>query len=198
MNANRLLEQLGVYIRPRFLAPADCERLVRTVEQSEKAPGGVYHEEGSRLDKANRKVSEVSQPTDEARWLRARLNEAREEIAEHFALPLERLEGPTFLTYRPGDFFLPHRDDGDSGAVSGRKVTVVTYLNAPRSPAAAGGGYEGADLTLYGLMDFPGAENHGIAVRPEPGLLAAFVSNTRHGVGELTRGVRYCAVAWFR
>ena len=197
MNANSFLEQLGVYVRPGFLSESECRDLIAGIRKSSQVRGGLYDESKEvHYDSEVRQVSEVAKRVDGAAALKERLLGLRSELSGHFETDVEKIEGPTLLAYGPGDFFLPHTDSGDGGRVQGRKVTAVVYLNSPGSPE--GEGYEGADLSLYGLMSFPGAENHGLPVAAETGLLVAFPSGMRHGVDELVRGSRYCAVSWFR
>jgi predicted 2-oxoglutarate/Fe(II)-dependent dioxygenase YbiX len=197
LSTNRILEQLGVFFRPGFVKPVECRNLIAAIESTPRKPGGLYHQtEQVQFDSTIRQVSEVSGEVEGVGSLKERLRKLLPELAEHFRTPVEEIEGPTLLAYKPGDFFLPHSDSGEAGLVQGRIVTAVIYLNSPHSPAA--GGYQGADLTLFGLMSFPGAENHGLPVEAETGLLVAFPSSLRHGVDKLVRGSRYCAVTWYR
>lgn len=201
MNANSFLEQLGVFLRPGFLSPAECRELIAGIRTTAHVPGGLYEEgEETKHDADVRQVSEVAEKVAGASDLKERVRRLRPEVERHFETSLEtsleEIEGPTLLAYEPGDFFLPHTDSGKGGLTKGRKVTVVIYLNSPQSPE--GEGYQGADLSLFGLMSFPGAENHGLPVAAETGLLVAFPSDMRHGVDKLVSGARYCAVCWYR
>jgi predicted 2-oxoglutarate/Fe(II)-dependent dioxygenase YbiX len=195
VSVNRILEQLGVFFRPDFLDPGECRELIAAIDSTKSRPGGLYDEvEQVQFDTAIRKVSETADKVAGVESLKERLHGLLPELAQHFQASIEEIEGPSLLAYGPGDFFLPHRDDGE-GDVKGRKVTAVIFLNCPQSPH---GGYEGAELSLFELMTFPGAANHGLPVEAETGLLVAFPSHLRHGVDKLVRGSRYCAVSWFR
>jgi len=197
VNANSFLEQLGVFLRPGFLSPAECRDLIAGIRTTKQVPGGLYEEGAERKHDADvRQVSEVAEKVEGASDLKERVRRLQPEIERHFETSLEEIEGPMLLAYDPGDFFLPHIDSGKGGLVKGRKVTAVIYLNSPQSPE--GEGYQGADLSLFGLMSFPGAENHGLPVTAETGLLVAFPSDMRHGVDKLISGARYCAVCWYR
>ena len=198
MNSQVLLEQLGVYFRPQFLSPEECGRLIELIDSKDSVAGGIYDDDhGSRVDPRTRRVSEIPASSEEFRWIVDRFEQLRGELGDHFGMEIAKREGPAFLRYEIGDFFLPHRDSDEFLETSARKITAVLYLNA-ESEGAGAEGYEGAALTLFGLMSFPGAENHGFPVASAPGLLVAFTSDTRHGVSELIRGRRYCAVCWYR
>ncbi len=195
MSVNQILEQLGIFFRPGFLAPDECRELIAAIDSTKSRRGGLYHQvDKVQFDDTIRSVTETVDKVSGAALLKERLLALLPELAQHFKAPIEEIEGPSMLAYSPGDFFLPHRDSGE-GDVEGRKVTAVIFLNSPESPD---GGYEGAVLSLFELMSFPGAANHGLPVEAETGLLVAFPSHLRHGVDELLRGSRYCAVAWFR
>ncbi len=133
---------------------------------------------GKKIDPEKRKVGEVAGNSEDFCWVSERFEAMRDSLAEHFQESLIQREGPTFLSYQPGDFFLPHSDNDADSAASGRRVTAVLFLNGEGSESG-GGDYEGAQLTLYGLMSFPGADRHGFSVRGRAGLLVAFPSGTR-------------------
>ena len=204
MTSNDILAQLGVYFQPGFLPPLECGRLIDLIDARDSHPGAVYDpEEGGRVDGTQRQVSEVSGLGDEIDWLTRRFDEVRPRISGHFDEDLSRVDQATLLVYNPGDFFLPHSDNGTREGnasrqeAASRRVTGIVYLNS-EADRSASGGYEGGRLTLYGLMKFAGGENHGFQVQGATGLLVAFQADQRHGVTELILGRRYCALTWFR
>lgn len=198
MKSQALLEQFGIYFRPAFVSPDMCRKLIENIDLKKSVAAGIYDKDhGTRIDPKTRRVSEVPGAGDEFEWIAGLFEELRGELSRHFETKLDTREGPTFLRYEPGDFFLPHSDSEKLSDTGSRKITAVLYLNAEGQPGVDNG-YEGAELSLYGLMSFPGAENHGFSVESAPGLLVAFPSDTRHGVAELIRGKRYCAVCWYR
>jgi len=204
MTSNDVLAQLGVFLQPEFLTAAECDELISVAESTDSRPAAVYgYQAGESVDRKQRRASEVSGCEDEIGWLQQRLEGIRPVLSDHFGEVLTQSDTPTLLIYGPGDFFLPHRDNSsrrestkmDETAES-RKVTAVVYLNS-EGDRSGRGDYEGGELTLYGLMQFPGAEGHGFPVQGTPGLLVAFRAGERHGVSELTRGRRYCALTWY-
>ena len=148
---------------------------------------------GSRdaLNLAVRTAWEV--PIPDAADVSTRVTALRSELSDHFGGPLGDLEEPTFLLYRAGGFYRPHRDrasrtDDAAGTARARRVSIVVFLNA---------GYTGGALTLYGLIDDPVWRDYGFAVPATTGLLVAFPSDLLHEVTPVTAGERYTAVSWF-
>ena len=210
MTPHRILDQLGVYVHPGFLTSVECKRLCAAIDLRESHPAVVYSPEtpAGVVDEYSRKAIEVSGEDDEFDWLARRFESLRARLAERFDQPLERVGRPRFLIYQEGGYFRPHFDapalaEGERPhIIHSRKITALLYLNTEADQTAANdtgtGDYEGGRLSLYGLMDYPGAERHGLPVRGEAGLLAAFRSDLLHGVSKLERGRRYCALVWFR
>ncbi len=61
----------------------------------------------------------------------------RDSLAEHFQESLIQREGPTFLSYQPGDFFLPHSDNDAGSAGSSRSVGRCSLHSTARAPSLA-------------------------------------------------------------
>lgn len=114
------------------------------------------------------------------------LKRHRSRIAEHFARPLETIEEPQFLRYRPGDYFVPHQD-GNTPLVHDdtrfREVSAVIFLSDPAE-------YEGGALVLHG--------DESVTVAARSGSLVAFPAETTHEVTPLTGGERFSVVSWYR
>ena len=209
MTPHRVLEQLGVYLHPDFLTADECKKLCAEIDMRESHRAKVYAPEARSgvLDEEARKTIEVSSADSEFDWLDRRFASLRDPLADRFDLSLDRVDRLGFLVYQQGGYFRPHFDapplaDGESPhEIHSRKITVLLYLNTEADSTVAdgrnAGDYEGGRLALYGLMDFPGSEKHGLPVRGEAGLVVAFRSELLHGVSKLERGRRYCAVAWF-
>jgi predicted 2-oxoglutarate/Fe(II)-dependent dioxygenase YbiX len=204
MTPNRVLEQLGIYLHPGFVSADECEKLRSAIDSNESRPAALYRpgSESGMVDEQQRKTTEVSGAGRHLEWLAHRFESIRPRLSKHFDQPLERVERPHFLIYKVGDFFLRHRDTpppvecATMAPSQIRKVTALLYLSS-EAGASGAGDYEGGRLTLYGLLDFPGSEKHGFHVQGEAGLLVAFPSDLFHGVTELTRGQRYCALTWY-
>jgi predicted 2-oxoglutarate/Fe(II)-dependent dioxygenase YbiX len=154
-------------------------------------PAEVYGSSEAAVNLSVRSVGEVT--LLENGEIRQRIAALMPELAAHFHEPLDTCEDPTFLVYRPGGFYRPHRDratrtDESAGAARARRVSIVIFLN---------GDYTGGALTLYGLVDDPGWRDFGFAVPPAPGLLVAFRSDLLHEVTPVTAGERFTVVTWF-
>jgi predicted 2-oxoglutarate/Fe(II)-dependent dioxygenase YbiX len=132
--------------------------------------------------------------------VRARLEELRPVLSQHFGIPLAGFEDGQFLCYKEGDHHRLHQDrneDPDAPAfLRKRKVSVVLFLNAAvKQPAAET--YGGGSLTFFGLLQDPNCAFIGLGVDGEEGLLIAFWSEVYHAVTPVTHGERYTFVDWF-
>jgi SM-20-related protein len=112
-------------------------------------------------------------------------------IESHFGRPLDGLEEPQFLRYRPGDYFVAHQD-GNTPLVHDdsrfRKVSVVIFLSAPDT-------FSGGSLMLYSP---PRHAEPPQSLPAAPGTLVAFPSETTHEVLPVTDGERLSVVSWYR
>jgi predicted 2-oxoglutarate/Fe(II)-dependent dioxygenase YbiX len=119
------------------------------------------------------------------------------EIQEHFGVELTGCELPQFLRYEEGDFFVAHQD-GNTPLVYDdtrfRKVSAVIFLSTP-SEEVEPETYGGGALVFHGPFSEPDLR---VPVRPAPGTLIAFRSETTHEVVPVTHGERYTVVSWFR
>ena len=110
-----------------------------------------------------------------------RLDAVRGRVAAYFGVTLTGREGAGFLRYRPGGFYLPHRDRASVASWPGaarRRITVVVFLNSSE--------FRGGLLRVGGR-----------AIMPEAGTMAAFASDTLHEVTPVEGGVRDTVVDWF-
>lgn len=193
--------RFGIFVRPGFLPPELCRRII--VEMTESAPvrATVGKQDGNYvIDERIRKASFADVAAETVDDADERFDRLRPELASYFQVPLERHQRLQFLHYRTGDLYAPHRDsrsDSSGAAISReRKVSVVVFLNG-QSEQALDGTFAGGSLTFYGLMKAPGMEKAGMPLAPEAGLLVAFRSDIMHEVNPVTRGERYTLVSWF-
>lgn len=143
-----------------FFDDETCARVVRALRES----GG---------DAATREL------------VRARLEQVRESLEQHFAIALGEPEEPQFLRYDAGDYFVAHQDGNTPlarDASLSRRVSVSIFLNA---------GYSGGSLVLHG------GGNERTIVDAMTGMLVAFRSETTHEVTPVTDGERLAIVTWF-
>jgi predicted 2-oxoglutarate/Fe(II)-dependent dioxygenase YbiX len=188
-----LLAQFGMFVNEGFLDPDVCDRLAAEMRKVHAHPATVrllvdgdlrdeVHEEHRRAQ-----VADVSDAT--VNLIESRLVEAKPVIEEHFSETLTTIQPPRFIVYREGDFFRPHRDNGNDPVfgddVAQRRISVVLFVNSRP------GGYAGGALTFYGLIG-----TVGIPLTETPGLLVAFRSETLHGVNPVTSGQRCTIVSW--
>jgi predicted 2-oxoglutarate/Fe(II)-dependent dioxygenase YbiX len=123
------------------------------------------------------------------------LEAARPHLAASVAMTLGPREGPGFLRYLPGGFYLPHRDRGDLPSWPGaarRQLAVVTFLNSSREggdPEGFGGG------TLRLFPDEEGGDP--VEITPRAGVLVAFPATLLHEVTTVRGGTRDAIVDWF-
>ncbi len=72
------------------------------------------------VDERVRRASRISPSAETVLYVTRRLEEYRQIIEGHFAVELGGCEGPQFLCYRVGDFFVAHQD-GNTGLIKPRE-----------------------------------------------------------------------------
>lgn len=116
------------------------------------------------------------------RDVEARLDAARQAIADFFDVSLTDREGAGFIRYPEGGFYAPHRDCADVPSwpdAARRRIALVVFLND-------------ASGTLRLFLD-----NSPVDINPREGLLVAFPADTLHEVTVVQDGVRDAIVDWF-
>ena len=203
MSTARLFTKLGVFVREHFLDADECAALRAEMRTSPCTAASVaYPDRPESIDPGLRKTGliRVAPPTRAA--MVRRLLALKPAIECHFKVALaDVIEPPKFLIYRDGDYFGPHMDrrapHPDAAPLfSSRRVNMIVYLNG-ESPTPGPDVYDGAALTLYGLIDRPAWRRYGFAITGRPGLLIAFPSDVVHEVTPIVRGERYNIVSRF-
>jgi predicted 2-oxoglutarate/Fe(II)-dependent dioxygenase YbiX len=198
-----LFAKLGVLIVPDFLSLAECARLRAEMQAAPRTDAvlSVPGRDADIVDPGRRKTSWVRVSDETSSTMTARLLDLRPACERFFAAPLARVvEMPKFLIYRPGDFFVPHRDVSDAQddtrppIITARRINLIVSLNA-HSDAPEPDTYCGAALTLYGLIDQPEWRRYGFPVSAAPGSLVAFRSQVIHEVAPISHGERYSIVS---
>jgi predicted 2-oxoglutarate/Fe(II)-dependent dioxygenase YbiX len=193
--------QLGIYTEEGFLERAACESLKARMRAGSRERAKVY-EGGSDyvLDESRRSTVKVKVPTAAASAVRDKLLARCEALSRRFGVEVTDCQEPTFLVYRPGDFFEPHRDYTENqnapDTVRRRRVSAVVFLN-DESAGGVVGEYEGGSLAFYGLLKDPRCRHIGIPVRGKAGMLVAFPSDVLHQVSPVAKGERFTIVSWF-
>jgi SM-20-related protein len=192
---------LGLFVAPGFLEPASCDQLRAQLSQARsEATVIVGSETGGDgvVDESVRKAARVNLDGPVKTLLRQRFLNLMPALQDHFKVILTGCQGPEFLAYDKGAFYLAHRDKTEDGPAqtARRRVSVVLFLNT-QSKEPAQDTYGGGSLTFYGLLDGPQWENVGLPLEGEAGLLVAFNSAVFHEVQPVTFGRRYTVVGWF-
>jgi SM-20-related protein len=193
--------QLGIYTEEGFLDRATCEGLKASMRAGSRERAEVYEREsGYAVNEARRSTMRVNVPFATASSVRERLLLKCKDFSRRFGVGVEDCQEPTFLVYKPGDFFEPHRDytqaESAPDNIRQRRVSAVVFLN---DEAARGieGDYEGGSLAFHGLLKDPRCRHIGIPVSGRAGLLVAFRSDVYHQVSPVTKGERFTIVSWF-
>ncbi|HVF66761.1 MAG TPA: 2OG-Fe(II) oxygenase [Pyrinomonadaceae bacterium] len=196
-----LSKQLGIYTEENFLEREACESLKASVREGPRERALVY--EGGAdyvLNESRRSAVKVSVSDSAASRVKEKLLSKCGEFSRRFRVEVKGCQEPTFLVYKPGDFFEPHRDHTENGDapdhVRRRRVSAVVFLN-DESAGEVGGDYEGGSLAFYGLLKDPRCRHIGIPVRGKAGMLVAFRSDVYHQVSPVTKGERLTVVSWF-
>jgi SM-20-related protein len=197
-NAN-FFRSLGLFVQENFLAPDFCAQLRAQVSQGKSKLAVVFGDsaEGA-LDESVRKVTTVRVDRSFEAETRERLLSVMPALENHFKVSLDECQGPDFLKYGVGAFYLPHRDGNPSSPIkmAKRLVSAVIFLNS-QSNKPVEGGYCGGSLTFYGLMDGPEWAKLAFPLEAEAGLFVAFRSDVVHEVQAVTSGERFSVVSWF-
>jgi predicted 2-oxoglutarate/Fe(II)-dependent dioxygenase YbiX len=186
----------NLFVRSEFLVRSACEDLIAEIRARPLDKARL----SSGLDENVRRARESALPGTHGDSMWAKFRQLKPEIERHFGLALEDSEPPRFLSYGPGDFFVPHFDSntspGEPDFIQRRRISVVVFLNGTRNDLPEND-FEGGDLMLYGLMKEPEWVNCGLPVTPEPGLLIGFPSATGHEVRPVTSGRRFSIASWY-
>jgi len=203
MERTAFLEKLGVLILPGFLRPSECTELsaeMRRAPQAE-APLSIRGQTQEVTDARQRSTRRAQVSQETSAGMVKRLLAAKPRVEAFFSRRLaDIVEAPKFLVYRPGDFFIPHRDvrgpevDISHPVIKARRLNLIVLLNAQAETPAAGE-YSGAALTVYGLIDEPRWRDYGFPVPAVPGSLVVFRADIIHEVAPVIEGERYTVVS---
>ena len=190
----------GFFVAPGFLDLELCKKIRGEIGTSLHKPASVYQGADAappHIDEEVRKTSVADVSAATRALLNDRLAALKSNIEEHFQATLDEFDAPSFLLYRPGDYFLPHKDRSATPArVSRRRVSVVVFLN-DQTDGPVEGCYSGGSLTFYGLIKDPKALKHGFQLTGRAGLLVAFPSDLMHEVEPVIAGERFTIVSCF-
>jgi predicted 2-oxoglutarate/Fe(II)-dependent dioxygenase YbiX len=194
-----LLARFGIFAHEQFLDAETCAALEKEMLAVRKRPATVrvlaQDAVDYEVDEEHRRtqMAEVSQSSMAS--IERRLSDLRPALEEYFSLRLVTIQPPQFLIYREGDYFHAHVDNASERVlgdrVAQRRVSVVIFVNG------GNGDYEGGELTFFGLLNQgEHAQEIGIPLSADGGLLVAFRSETLHSVSPVSNGQRCTIVSW--
>jgi predicted 2-oxoglutarate/Fe(II)-dependent dioxygenase YbiX len=190
------LGEFGVFVVPACLDDATCARVRAAMDRGRATPAEIYVN-GYVVDEGVRRTFDVEVDPAIVVEVERAIGGVRGDVSRFFGTELTAAEGPGFLRYRSGGFYLAHCDRLDDSAEEDhpRQISVVVFLTT--ATAGAGDGCcEGGALRLYGVAD-PSRETTPLDVPPAAGTLIAFRSGVLHEVLPVTGGVRDAIVDWF-
>ena len=193
--------RFGFVVEPGFLDRDTCVRLRTAIRTATAAPAEIRVRGAEYVvDERIRKVNWADVGRPQVELVGARLAEIKPLLEARFNLSLSHWQTPQFLLYGVGSFYAPHRDsntalDADP-VVRERRVSVSIFLNR-QTPHLEPETFGGGELTFYRLIDGDRAQDVGLPLISEEGLLVAFRADVLHSVEPVTHGVRYAVVTWF-
>jgi predicted 2-oxoglutarate/Fe(II)-dependent dioxygenase YbiX len=170
-----------------------CARVRAAMDAGTSEPADVLGD-SIETDESVRRTPHIEIADHVREALEARLDAARPQLEEFFAIPLGAREGPSVLRYTAGGFYRRHCDRGQVqgwAAAARRCVTTVVFLTSSRADEQDGT-FAGGTLLLF--------EGGADTARPVParaGTLVAFPATVPHEVTVVTDGVRDTVVDWF-
>jgi SM-20-related protein len=191
----------GIYSLEGFLDRPTCELIKAGMREGEHARARVYDREWNYLERASlRSTLQVAVGDSIDALVRAKLLDMRAALGRHFDVELSDCQPLTYLIYKPGDFFEPHKDEsqrpGAPEHVRQRRVSAIVFLG-DEDGGDRPGEYAGGSLGFYGLLRDPRCAHIGLPLKGRAGLLVAFRSDLFHQVSPVTRGERYTVVGWY-
>jgi SM-20-related protein len=201
MASNNITSHLGIYTEEEFLDRPTCEMLKGEMRASEHARAKVYDREWNNVvDEVYRSTLQVKVGDEITATVKAKLLERMPVFERRFGVELTDCQGPSFLIYKPGDFFEPHQDlsrqTSAPESVKRRRISVIIFLS-DEADGEKTGEYSGGSLAFYGLLKDPRCSQIGIPLKGRAGLLVAFRSDVFHQVTPVTQGERFTLVSWF-
>jgi len=188
--------KLGLFFIRDFLDSQMCEVMRSEVRSTRTTQAYIIRDGVEMVDRGSRNTKHVKISKATRAVVKERLLLVKSQVEKHFNLELSDCEEPSFLLYREGDFFRPHRDKHEEGSTTNRQVSVIVFLNS-QDETYNPESYAGGQLTLFGLVDDARWKDYGFPLVGEEGLLIAFPSDTVHEVKSVTNGERQTIVSWY-
>ncbi len=171
----RYLWDAGAGVVPRVWERKLCDSLVRQMRAGESRPTEPLNALSMKREPsegARQKMHTVGSHS----WFAVRhLLRTNEQLAEFLGPPFTVDNRVLFLSYEPGSFIAPHRDDPEG---TEEIATAALILNDE---------FEGGEFVIH-------VEDRELVLDVPPGSLIVFRAGVLHSVREVTRGVRFSAV----
>jgi predicted 2-oxoglutarate/Fe(II)-dependent dioxygenase YbiX len=201
MTLSDAANDFGLFLRRQFIDPEMCARIIEEVRTAPTTRAPVYIEGAAGTIHENVRKTTSLHPSDRTiAWVRERLFQQIPALNQHFKIDLTDCESPQFLVYRPGDFFVRHRD-GNSEQLEFdhlrvRRISIVIFLN-DASAVLTPGTFRGGAL-LFCREGNAEVEPLAFPLWGETGLLVAFAAETLHEVTPVTDGERFTIINFFK
>lgn len=186
-------------IEDQFFSPDYCKKIITESKNFEQSASKVVSKEG-KADIRTKSRNSISFHIPQI-WrddFNAKIDAYIPRVEEIFDFKVDQSipRKMSFLGYKSGHFFKPHRDADHRYVVNGSfRVTAIIYLNEYEVEGPSPGNFMGGEFLVYGLN--PESETLATPVLPEAGQLVLFNSNLMHEVLPITGGTRYCITTWF-
>ena len=190
-------DTIDLLVVKSFFDAGRCRHLIEAIRRAEHSSAITYGKSDSgTVDERARKVRRATLDSQIVNQVAAQLREHVTSLREYFDIPVETIEEPQFLWYRPGDFFVAHQD-GNTKLIQLesdrlRRISLTIFLNDQandESPESySGGALVFTDLFSGDRREMPG----------EAGKLVAFRSELTHEVTPIKHGERFAIVTWCR
>jgi hypothetical protein len=180
-----------------FLSIAECDEIIRVMQDSPREPAQVVRAGESILDESLRFCFDHDYPEDAKRSLGDRMAGYFGAHRAEFDSDASFIYGPYFMSYEKGNYFRAHRDVAnhrdDPPRLAAHRWSVLLYLNG-REPAGGLPTFEGGALVIY--ENGSGPRDRRVVIVPRPGTLLLFRSSLMHEVAIVVEGTRYAVAGW--
>jgi SM-20-related protein len=190
-------DAIDLHVVRNFLDLSTCRNLIEAIRRGEHNSALTYGKsDGGTVDERTRKVKRATLDSHIVDQVAAQLREQLTSLREYFNIPVETIEEPQFLWYRPGDFFVAHQD-GNTKLIQLesdrlRRISLSIFLNDQANDESSES-YSGGTLVFTDRFSGDRRELPG-----EAGKLVAFRSELTHEVTPIKHGERFVIVTWCR
>ena len=132
MNAS-ITTQLGIHTEENFLDRETCETLKALMRAGSRERARVFDREfGYVVKESQRSTIRIRVAEGVASSVREKLLGKCRDFSGRFGVEVRDCQEPTFLVYKPGDFFEPHRDytqaESAPDSIKRRRVSAVSIM----------------------------------------------------------------------